>query len=382
MTSFALERAIARQTDLLESVKSNLISLQRDRRRRQLRPSDVMVRAAAVTLLRREVRPNQLETTQDAVERLYSGCAATAAYLQRAATNPANTGTPTWAQELVGVAVADFLASDMAASAFTQLAERALSVSLPPGTGILKIPGRASPPVLSGGWVAEGGAKPVYAGAGTSTSLTPYKLAALSAFTEEMLTTSEIELIVRDVLAHDLQALLDTALLDATAASAVRPAGLFNGATSVTASTATPLSEAMLADLRGLHAAVATNNANARTVFVANPAQAIRIGITAPEYANLIVSGYMPVNTVGAVDASAIAMLVSQPEFALSRNAALHMENATPLALGTGTQGAGVLAVPLQSMFQQDAVALRSTLRASWAKRRTGATAIVSAVTW
>ena len=147
MTSFALERAIARQTDLLESVKSNLISLQRDRRRRQLRPSDVMVRAAAVTLLRREVRPNQLETTQDAVERLYSGCAATAAYLQRAATNPANTGTPTWAQELVGVAVADFLASDMAASAFTQLAERALSVSLPPGTGILKIPGRASPPV-------------------------------------------------------------------------------------------------------------------------------------------------------------------------------------------------------------------------------------------
>ena len=69
----------------------------------------------------------------------------------------------------------------------------------------------------------------------------------------------------------------------------------------------------------------------------------------------------MPVNTVGAVDASAIAMLVSQPEFAVSRNAALHMESATPLALGTGTQGAGVLAVPLQSMFQQDAVALRST---------------------
>ena len=292
MTSFAMERAIARQTDLLESVKSNLISLQRDRRRRQLRPSEVMVRAAAVTLLRREVRPNQLETTQDAVARLYNGCAATLAYLQRAATNPANTGTPTWAQELVGVAVADFLASDMAASAFTQLAERALSVSLPPGTGILKIPGRASPPALSGAWIAEGGAKPVYAGAGTSTSLTPYKLAALSAFTEEMLTTSEIELIVRDVLAHDLPALLDTALLDATAASAVRPAGLFNGATSVTASTATPLSEAMLADLRGLHAAVATNNANAQTIFVANPAQAISIGITAPEYANLIVSGY------------------------------------------------------------------------------------------
>ncbi len=80
--------------------------------------------------------------------------------------------------------------------------------------------------------------------------------------------------------------------------------------------------------------------------------------------------------------ADAIAMLVSQPEFALSRNASLHMESATPLALGTGTQGAGVLAVPLQSMFQQDAVALRTVLRASWAKRRSGATALATAVTW
>ena len=62
----------------------------------------------------------------------------------------------------------------------------------------------------------------------------------MSAFTEEMLTTSEIELIVRDVLAHDLQALLDAALLDATAASAVRAAGLLNGAASVTRFDATP----------------------------------------------------------------------------------------------------------------------------------------------
>ena len=56
---------------------------------------------------------------------------------------------------------------------------------------------------------------------------------------------------VRETLAHDLTALLDTALFDATAASAVRPAGLFNGATAVTAIGATPLNEAMMADLKG-----------------------------------------------------------------------------------------------------------------------------------
>ena len=52
--------------------------------------------------------------------------------------------------------------------------------------------------------------------------------------------------------------------------------------------------------------------------------------------------------TVGAVDADAIAMLVGQPVFTMSRDITLHMEDTTPLPLGTGTQGSGVLAVPMR----------------------------------
>ena len=141
------------------------------------------------------------------------------------------------------------------------------------------------------------------------------------------------------------------------------------------------VAEAMVKDLQALAAAVSTGNPDARTVH-RKPGAGSRISLVAPGYTNVISSGYQAAGTVGAMDADAIAMLVSQPEFALSRNASLHMENATPLALGTGTQGAGVLAVPLQSMFQQDAVALRTVLRASWAKRRSGATALATAVTW
>ena len=171
-------------------------------------------------------------------------------------------------------------------------------------------------------------------------------------------------------------------MLDSTAASATRPAGLWSGAASVTPSALTPAAEAMVKDLQGLAAAVSSGNADARVTYIANPLQSTRISVMAPGYTNVISSGYQAAGSVGAIDTNALAMLIGTPEFQLSRNASLHMENTTPLALGTGTQGAGVLAVPLQSMFQQDAVALRSTLRASWAKRRTGATAIVSAVTW
>ena len=179
-----------------------------------------------------------------------------------------------------------------------------------------------------------------------------------------------------------LRGRLDTALLDSTAASGVRPAGLFNGATAVTASAATPASEAMLADLRALGAAASTGNPDARVVFVMNPQQALRLQLSAFAIPGVIVSNYMAAGAVAAVDTDALVMLVSQPVFALSRNVALHMEDTAPLALGTGTQGSGVLAVPLRSSFQEDWVGLRCRLYAGWAKRRSGAAAITSAVAW
>jgi hypothetical protein len=349
-------------------------------RRRKLRPSDVLTRAAVTELLRQTIGHNGLESRDDVLSRIYANCPATS-YFLKAATNPAATTTATWAAELVDSAVVDFIASDMPNSAFAQLSTKAMTVALRPGVGTLKIPSRASPQVLSGAWLAEGSAKPVYSGSLTTTDLVPYKLAALSAFTEEMLNSTAIEQVLREVLAHDLTALLDSALLDATAASATRPAGLWAAATSVTASAATPPGEAMVADLKGLHAAVASGNPDCKTVFIANPAQAIRINVTAPQYTNVIVSGYQAAGSVGAVDASAIAMLVSQPEFALSRSAALHMENTTPLPIGTPGSPATV-AAPTRSMFQEDCVALRCVLPTSWAKRRTGATALASSVIW
>ena len=237
------------------------------------------------------------------------------------------------------------MANEMPASAFAQLAAQALTVTLAPGTGVVKVPSRVSPLALQGSWIGEGGAKPVVQIPLSTVSVQPYKLSAISTFTEEMLLSTMIEQLVRQALAHDLTGLLDTTLLDSTSASAVRPAGLFNGVTPITASVATPPSEAAYADLRALSAAVSTGHADAKVTYIMNPAQALRIKLAAPQFTGVVVSGYMPAGSVAAIDADAIAMLVGQPVFAMSRNIALHMESTSPLGLGTGTQGSGVLAV-------------------------------------
>ena len=350
--------------------------------RKRLRGSDLVVRAATAELMRTETAPGMHEGVANAVRRLYGDDPATTAYIARAAVNPANSTVPQWAGDLVGTAVADFIASDMPQSGFAQLAERALVVPFEQGAASVKIPGRASPLTLMGAWVAEGGPKPVYQGVMNTTTLTPYKLSAVSTFTEEMLEFSAIEQIVREVLAHDLTALLDTAIFDATAVSAIRPAGLFNNATAVTPSALTPANEAMLADLKALAAAVTgTGNPDSAVTYVMNPAQAVRVGILAPGYTNMIVSGYMAAGSVGAIDTGGVAMMVGQPAFQISRNASLHMET-SPLPLVTGAQGSGVVATPMRSMFQEDAVALRCVLHAGWVKRRTAATALATSVTW
>ena len=107
-------------------------------RRKKLRPSDVIARAATVELLRQQIGPNHLEARADVLERIYGGCPATSYYL-KAATNPASSTTATWAAELIDQSMADFLANDMARqSAFAALSAQALTVSLPVGAGAIK----------------------------------------------------------------------------------------------------------------------------------------------------------------------------------------------------------------------------------------------------
>ena len=96
----------------------------------------------------------------------------------------------------------------------------------------------------------------------------------------------------------------------------------------------------------------------------------------------MLVAPTVAAGTVIAVDAAAFASAMGVPAFRASANATLHEEDTTPLALGTGTQGSGVLAVPMRSTFQTDATALRTIVPCDWVLRRTGAVAVVNGATW
>jgi hypothetical protein len=67
------------------------------------------------------------------------------------------------------------------------------------------------------------------------------------------------------------------------------------------------------------------------------------------------------------------------PEFSVGTQPTLHMETATPQDITGGTPSP---AVPVKSMFQVDAIALRMLLRVAWGLRAAGHVQFISGATW
>jgi HK97 family phage major capsid protein len=318
----------------------------------------------------------------------------------RAAVNPANTTVATWAAELIATETLPFLDRLIPDSIFLPLASMGVRYTFG-NAGVLKIPVRANTPTLAGNWVAEAAPKPVRRASFTTVSLAPTKLSVISTFTEEMAQYSpqSIEQIIKQAMSDDTSIALDTYLIDAVAASAgVRPAGLLNGVTPITASVATPATAAMVADLKALVGAIIAAGGGRAIAVIINPAQALSLGFaqtTTGDFlfndraeagskfgVRFIVSATCPAGRVIAVDAADLASAQGDsPRFAVSTDATLHEEDTTPLALGT-TGSPNVVAAPMRSLFQTDAVAVRMSLYVSWVMRRAGMVQTIAAVTW
>jgi HK97 family phage prohead protease len=366
--------------------------------KKKLEPGDFVARALAAW--------TKAHVTKDPLEKVLRdgyGSDEMTNIVLRAAVNPAMTTVATWAAELVQTSNVDYLDRLIPNFIFPQL--KAMGVSYTFGNnGVLKIPVRAATPTLAGAWTAEGGAKPVKRASFSTVSLTPTKLSIISTFSEEMATYGmpSIEGIIRQAMSDDTGIALDTYLIDNVAASAgVRPAGLLNGVTPITASAATPATAAMIADLKALVAAITAAGGGGRgpIAILLNPAQALALGFaqtttgdfvfsTAEQAASkfgvrFIVSNTVTAGRVIAVDAADFATALGDvPRFAVSTEATLHEEDTTPLALATGAQGSGVVASPMRSLFQTDAVAIRMSLYVSWVMRRASMVQTIAAVTW
>jgi Phage capsid family len=292
----------------------------------------------------------------------------------RATSPPASTGSASTLSQIVP----SFLASLIPMSAGAALLQQgivlqwdhAAGISLPNITGIVA------------DWVSELAPIPVKAATtGPGPRLDPYKLAVITTLTGEMVRGSNAEEIVTNTLALSAAPALDAALFsNAAGTPGLKPPGLLNGITPLTASTATPKSDAMVDDLSTLGAAVSAYAGNGNVAFIAAAKQAIAIGLQAENLAYpVLMTNALPAATVIAVATPALASVI-EPLLRIdsSQDVAIHEETAAaPIVTPAGT-----MATPVRSMFQTDSVALRLRLPISWTLRAPGAIAYMTAVTW
>jgi len=362
--------------------------------RKEVDPLDLFFRRAVV----RVQSVIQNKDPDEVLAQRYPGHEPTA-MITRAAVLGASTTVTGWAAELVETATTAFLNSLQPASVYPALAAAGTKVTFGPNSGNIKIPSRASTPSISGSFVGEASPIPVRKLGLTTKTLTPHKMGVISVFSREIAKYSNpaIEGIVRRAIIEDTAVTIDTLLLDATAGSAIRPAGLTNGVASLTPTAVVAGQEynAIIADLKKLYAPFAAANRGTNLRLLMNPAQAISLsmypgpGNTGFNWSDQftsrfspIVSTSIPVADIFLIDADDFLTATGDtPEFDLSEEAVLHMEDTTPLAISTPGAPATV-AAPAASMFQTAQIAVRMLLDITWNTRRAGALTWIDNVLW
>jgi hypothetical protein len=318
----------------------------------------------------------------------------------KTATVPADTVTSGWASQLVATSLGAFFEALMPNSVYPALRARGGSFTFG-RSGTIVLPTRASTPTIAGSFVAQGAAIPVRQGAFTSVSLTPKKVGVISTFTREISehSTPAIEGLIRQAILEDTSVAIDLILLDATAADTTRPAGLRNGVTESANSTLTTI-DGMIADFKTLAAAlISGTNGNVRNpVWIMNPSNVLNIATKTTTTGDtpyrdetgrgtlfgwpIIQSTNIPADRVIALDSADFMTATGDtPMFSVSDQAVLHMEDTTPLAIGTVGTPASV-AAPTRSLWQTDSIGLRMVMDLNWAMRRTGVVAWSETFAW
>jgi HK97 family phage prohead protease/HK97 family phage major capsid protein len=363
-------------------------------------PIELFLRAGtAMILAQRERKP-----VDEIRRQIFGDDEATRAVTEwqtKAASTMATTTTVGWAAELVQQIVVDFMATLYPKAIYPRFSAMGLSLTFG-RNGKVIIPTRSRTPTIAGSFVGEGLPIPVRQGAFTSQSLTPKKMAVITTWTREIDEHSipAIEGLLRDAIQTDTAISLDSVLIDANPATAIRPAGILNGVAGLTP-TAGGGFNALTGDIKQLSGALLTGTlGNVRNPrWLMNPQQVNSAGLAIATGAGvfpfrdeisqgrlggwpIIQSGTVPAGTVIAIDAADFVSVTGDgPRFEISDQATLHMEDTTPTDISTAGTPA-VVAYPAKSMFQTDSMALRLIMPINWTIRRAGTVAWVAGVTW
>ena len=355
-----------------------------------VKPSDLIVRAAVCHFL--------AHATNSSVDRVlearYPGHEATAT-VTKADILVGTTTTSGWASQLVETATAEFLSLLQPFSIYPAMREMGVGLTFGPNSGAIKVPSSSSTTALAGAFVLEGDPIPVGRLTLTSATLTPHKFGIIVPMTKEAMkyTNPALETVVRRELLTRTGITLDGLLIDATAGSTTRPAGLrYNISAAGTAYGGGDYT-AFIEDMKTLLEPFDTANAGRNLALMMNPTQARNLRMMAGPnssgfgWANqfladfrLLVSTSVTAGMVIAVDAvDFVTATGDSPEFEASDQATIHMSD-TPLEIVSGT--GPTTADPVRSMFQTNSVALKMTIPMTWAMRRSGLVQWIENVTW
>lgn len=358
--------------------------------RREVNGLDLLVRALVV----RGISHFGGKPIEKVLEERYPGHEATA-IMVRADQTIGTTTVSGWASEIVQTAYAGFLDALMPYSIYPALRARGIGLSFD-GVGTVSIPSRTAGGA-GGGFVAEGA--PIRVGRITTaaTTMTPKKLGVIVPFSRELAkrSTPAIEALVRQAILEDTGVILDSALIDATAASAARPAGLLNGVSAVATGYGGGDYQAVVADLKALLAPFYGANAGDNITVLMNPAQGLALSMmpgpgAAGEFGwaepltdrlNIIESTNVPAGRLIALRNSDFATALGDaPEFDVSEQATVHMEDTTPLEIVSGT--GPTTADPVRSFFQTATIGVRMLMDVSWKMRRSGMVQWIDGTSW
>jgi hypothetical protein len=320
-------------------------------------------------------------TPANAAKAMFGNDSVTDLVLRSASTPAAISGTPGWAQQLAGVAIYDLIQSTVSLSAAADVIDRGLKLNMD-GIAEHRVPGRILNPAAAGQWVGEGTAAPVRALSFSNAAiLRPRKLQVLTTYGRELAEHSNIEAVVKQTLQEATGLALDLQMFSSDPGDNSKPPGLFLGVTPI-AATAGGGTNAMSGDLGNLFAALAARSAGKTAVIIAALPQAVKLKLTAgPKFDyDIIASTALPTGTVALLEiASFVSGFGSTAEFRTTKVGTVHMEDTTPAEIiGAG----GTVAAPVRSLYQTDAIGLKTTLWATWGLRAAGHCQWIQGVTW
>lgn len=357
---------------------------------REVNGFDLLVRAATV----RGLSHFGGKPIEKVLEERYPGHEATFVIATRADQTIGTTTVAGWALELVQTVNQGFLDALMPFSMYPALRAKGIGVNFD-GIGTVSLPSRTAGGA-GGGFVAEGA--PIRVGRITTAAITmtPKKLGVIIPFSRELAkrSTPAIEGLVRQAILEDTGAILDAAMIDATASSTARPAGLLNGVSAAASGYGGGDYQAVLNDFKNMLAPFFSANAADNIVVMMNPAQALALAMmpgpdgvigsfmgAIRDRVTFLESTTVPANRLIGVRASDFATAMGDtPEFDVSEQATVHMEDTTALEIVSGT--GPTTADPVRSFFQTATIGVRMLMDVSWKMRRTGMVQWIDTTTW